>query len=112
LVRSIVPHFPKAEIPNKQTNKQKTMVHWDGHELGVLTTIAGCVAVTHGCMPRGWAKSFIHRQPVAAMSCFLFGVGVLMPVTIVPMRRMLGMPTNQYDATYPGVKYPKFESIH
>jgi hypothetical protein len=62
-------------------------------------------------MPKGWARSFIHRQPVAAMSCFLFGVGVVLPVTVIPMRRAIGLPTNQYDAEYPGVKYPKYESL-
>ena len=44
------------------------MVRWDGHEIGVLSTLAGCVAITHGCMPKGWAKSFIHRQPIAAIT--------------------------------------------
>jgi hypothetical protein len=87
------------------------MVRWDGHEIGVLSTLAGCVGILHGSMPRGWAKSFIHRQPVAAMSCFLFAVGIIMPVTVVPVRRALGFPTNQYDADYPGVKYPKYEAL-
>ena len=87
------------------------MVRWDGHEIGVLSTVAGCVAVTHGCMPRGWAKSLIHRQPVAAMSLFLFSVGILMPVTVVPVRRALGLPTNQYDAHYPNIRYPKYDSL-
>ena len=87
------------------------MPHWDGHEIGVLSTLFGCVGIMQGAMPRGWAKSFIHRQPIAAMSCFLFGVGIMMPVTVVPVRRALGLPTNQYDAEFPGVKYPKYEAI-
>ena len=77
------------------------MVRWDGHEIGVLSTVAGCLGILHGSMPKGWAKSFIHRQPVAAMSCFLFGVGLMLPVTVVPLRRSLGFPTNQYDAEDP-----------
>ena len=87
------------------------MVRWDGHEISVLSTVVGCVGVVHGCMPKGWAKSFIHRHPVAAMSCFLFGVGVMMPVTVVPIRRSLGLPTNQYDADYPGTVYPKYKAL-
>ena len=87
------------------------MVRWDGHEIGVLSTVAGCLGILQGSMPRGWAKSFIHRQPVAAMSCFLFGVGLVLPVTIVPLRRTLGFPTNQYDAEDPRAKFPTFESL-
>lgn len=87
------------------------MVRWDGHEIGVLSTIAGCVGILHGSMPNGWARSFVHRQPVSAMSCFLFAVGLTLPVTVLPMRRALGLPTNQYDAEDPRVKYPKFESL-
>lgn len=87
------------------------MVRWDGHEIGVLSTVAGCVAILHGASPKGWFKSFVHRQPVAAMSCFLFGVGLALPVTVVPIRRALGLPTNQYDAEDPRVKFPKYESI-
>jgi hypothetical protein len=87
------------------------MVRWDGHEIGVLSTVAGCLGILHGSMPKGWAKSFIHRQPVAAMSCFLFGVGLMLPVTIVPLRRSLGFPTNQYDAEDPRAKFPTFESL-
>ena len=87
------------------------MPHWEGHEIGVLSTLAGCVGILHGSMPKGWARSFIHRQPVPAMSVFMFSVGVLLPVTVVPMRRVLGLPTNQYDAEHPKVKYPKFEAL-
>jgi hypothetical protein len=89
----------------------KMVVRWDGHEIGVLSTLFGCVGILHGSMPRGWAKSFIHRQPVAAFSCLLFGVGVLLPVTVVPVRRALGFPTNQYDAEDPRVVYPKYEAL-
>jgi hypothetical protein len=87
------------------------MVRWEGHEIGVLSTLAGCVGILQGAMPKGWAKSFIHRQPVPAMSCLLFGVGLLLPVTVVPVRRALGFPTNQYDAEYPGTKYPVYKAL-
>lgn len=87
------------------------MVRWEGHEIGVLSTLAGCYGVLQGSMPKGWMKGFIHRQPVCAMSIFLFSVGVALPVTVIPIRRALGFPTNQYDAEYPGVKYPKYEAL-
>jgi hypothetical protein len=87
------------------------MVRWEGHEIGVLSTVVGCVGILQGAMPKGWAKSFVHRQPVAAMSCFLFGLGIALPVTVVPLRRALGMPTNQYDAEYPGTRYPVYKAL-
>mmetsp|Transcript_22336 Transcript_22336/g.62302 ORF Transcript_22336/g.62302 Transcript_22336/m.62302 type:complete len:89 (+) Transcript_22336:522-788(+) len=88
------------------------MVRWEGHEIGIISTLLGCGAIAHGSMPRGWVKSFIHRQPIAAMSIFLFSAGVLMPVTVVPIRRSLGLPTNQYESEHPKVAYPKYESIN
>eukprot|EP00531_Pseudo-nitzschia_arenysensis_P005477 CAMPEP_0116134940 /NCGR_PEP_ID=MMETSP0329-20121206/10927_1 /TAXON_ID=697910 /ORGANISM="Pseudo-nitzschia arenysensis, Strain B593" /LENGTH=88 /DNA_ID=CAMNT_0003629711 /DNA_START=196 /DNA_END=462 /DNA_ORIENTATION=- len=87
------------------------MVRWEGHEIGVLSTLVGCVGIMQGAMPKGWARGFIHRQPIPAMSCFLFAVGVALPVTVVPIRRALGMPTNQYDADDPRVKFPKYEAL-
>lgn len=87
------------------------MVRWEGHEIGVLSTLVGCVGILQGAMPKGWAKGFIHRQPIPAMSCLLFAVGVTLPVTVVPIRRALGMPTNQYDADNPGVKFPKYGAL-
>ena len=87
------------------------MVRWEGHEIGVLSTVAGIGGIVHGCMPKGWFKSFVHRQPVAAMSVALFSVGMLMPVTVVPIRRAMGLPTNQYDADYPGTRYPTYKAL-
>jgi hypothetical protein len=84
------------------------MVKWDGHELAVLGTVSGAYGVINSTLGPGWIKSFIHRQPVAAMSCFLAGVGVLMPLFVVPIRRSLKLPTNQYDATREGVVFPKY----
>mmetsp|Transcript_17818 Transcript_17818/g.25077 ORF Transcript_17818/g.25077 Transcript_17818/m.25077 type:complete len:86 (+) Transcript_17818:81-338(+) len=85
------------------------MVKWDGHELAVLGTTSGAYAVANATLGPGWVKSFIHRQPVAAMSCALAGIGLLAPIIIVPIRRKLGMPTNQYDASFPGTVFPKYE---
>mmetsp|Transcript_6169 Transcript_6169/g.7816 ORF Transcript_6169/g.7816 Transcript_6169/m.7816 type:complete len:85 (-) Transcript_6169:48-302(-) len=83
-------------------------MHIDGHELGILGTITGLYGVTNGVLGKGWVKSFIHRQPVAAFSVALGCVGVMMPILIPPIRRKLGMPTNQYDSGRPGTVYPKY----
>mmetsp|Transcript_28054 Transcript_28054/g.51135 ORF Transcript_28054/g.51135 Transcript_28054/m.51135 type:complete len:87 (+) Transcript_28054:161-421(+) len=84
------------------------MVHVDGHEIAMLSTISGAIGVTHGIYGKGWFKSFIHRQPIIAFSVTLAGVGVMLPLVVVPLRRKLGFPTNQYDAHEVGVVWPKF----
>ncbi len=83
------------------------MVHFDGHELAMVSTIGGAVGVTHGVLGKGWFKSLIHRQPIIAFSCTLAVIGVTMPLVIVPLRRSLGLPTNQYDYHREGTVFPK-----
>jgi hypothetical protein len=83
------------------------MVHIDGHELAIFSTITGALGVTHGIYGKGWYKSMIHRQPIIAFSLALATVGVTMPLVIVPIRRRLGLPTNQYDHCHPGTVFPK-----
>lgn len=73
------------------------MVHLDGHEVAVVSTMGGALAVLHRTMPAGWIRGFIHRQPVAAMSCAWALIGVTLPLVVPPIRRRLGMPTNQYE---------------
>ena len=83
------------------------MVHIDGHEFGMLSTIGGAIGVTHGIYGRGWFRSLIHRQPVIAFSMTIAAIGVCMPLVVVPLRRKLGMPTNQYDHDDPKTVWPK-----
>ena len=83
------------------------MVHIDGHEIAMLSTISGAIGVTHGIYGKGWFKSLIHRQPIIAFSVAIGGLGVCMPLVIVPLRRSLGMPTNQYDHAREGTVFPK-----
>ncbi len=85
------------------------MVHIDGHELGIFATVTGLYGVTNGVLGKNWVKTFIHRQPVAAFSVALGCLAVAMPVVVVPLRRKLGLPTNQYEGGMPGVRYPKME---
>jgi hypothetical protein len=84
------------------------MVKWDGHELAVLGTATGVYSITNATLGKGWIKSLIHRQPVAAMSLALATVGVLMPLVVVPIRRAVKLPTNQYDSSHPNVVFPKY----
>jgi hypothetical protein len=83
------------------------MVRWDGHELAIFGTITGLYQVTSGALGKGWVKSFIHRQPVAAFSVALTCTGLALPLIVPPIRRKLGLPTNQYEAGRQGVVYPK-----
>ena len=84
------------------------MVHLDGHELAILGTISGAYGVASATLGKGWVKSLIHRHPIPAMSIALSAFGIALPLVIVPVRRAIGMPTNQYDATHPRVSFPKF----
>lgn len=85
------------------------MVKFDGHELAIIGTISGAYSVANGCLGKGWVKGFIHRQPIAAFSVALAGVAVALPIVVVPIRRKLGLPTNQYDASHPDCVFPKLE---
>mmetsp|Transcript_1498 Transcript_1498/g.2133 ORF Transcript_1498/g.2133 Transcript_1498/m.2133 type:complete len:86 (+) Transcript_1498:102-359(+) len=82
------------------------MVHVDGHELAIFGTYSGVIGITRGIYGKGWFKSLVHRQPIVAFSIAIGTLGVAMPVVVVPIRRKLGMPTNQYDATFPGTVFP------
>ena len=95
-------------LPVLINKKEKTrMVHLDGHELAILSTVTGALGVTHGIYGRGWYKSLIHRQPIIAFSLAMGVAGITMPLVVVPIRRKLGLPTNQYDHSHPGTVFPK-----
>ena len=84
------------------------MVHLDGHEVAFGTTIAGAVALVHRTLPQGWARSFVHRQPVAAMACFWGAMGITIPLVIPRLRRAIKLPSNHYDADHPKAVVPKY----
>lgn len=90
-----------------RSNRRKTMVHVDGHELAILGSVSGMYGITRGIYGKGWVKQMIQRQPVVAFSVFLGGLGVALPVIISPLRRKLGLPTNQYDASITGTVFPQ-----
>jgi hypothetical protein len=88
------------------------MVKFEGHELAIIGTVTGFLGIANSTLGPGWAKSFIHRHPIAAFSVFLAGAGILMPLTVVPIRRALKLPTNQYDASHPNVVFPKYADVN
>lgn len=84
------------------------MVYLDGHEVAMVSTISGALWLTHRSLPQNWIRGFVHRQPVAAMSVFWGLTGMALPLVIPPLRRSLGMATNQYDADHPRATFPKY----
>jgi len=84
------------------------MVNYDGHEVAVVSTMGGALFLIHRTLPKGWARSFVHRQPVAAMACFWGLAGMCLPLVVPRLRRAMKLPTNQYDAHNPKVVMPKY----
>ena len=84
------------------------MVDIDGHELSIATTVFSLGFLIDRTLPNGWVRHLIHRHPMGAMSVAMGLTGVLMPLVVPKVRRALGWPTNQYDATHPDVVYPKY----
>ena len=74
---------------------------FDGHEVAVVTTVVGGMVLVNRTMHKGWVRSLIHRQPVASMSLAWAFIGITLPLVVPPIRRKLGLPTNQYDAEHP-----------
>ena len=70
---------------------------WHGQELLLATTVASCYGTLSSVYGKGWVKGMVHHQPIVALSCVFAGIGLLMPITVVPIRRSLGFATNQYD---------------
>lgn len=84
------------------------MVELDGHELAVMSTVVGGLTLVNRTLPKGWLRAFIHRQPVAALSCFWAAIGISLPLFVPPIRRALKLPTNQYDPRHPKAVFPKY----
>lgn len=49
-------------------------------------------------------RFYADREPVVVASCAIGAVAVALPLVVVPIRRSLGLPTDQYD----GPKIPEF----
>ena len=79
----------------------------DGHVAIVLGSLAAYIATINGASPKGWLKKLAHQQPIVMGSALLCGVAIMLPLTVVPIRRSLGYPTNQYDPFHPNAKVPR-----
>jgi hypothetical protein len=102
-----ITHHACCLLPSLEQNIFN-MGHIDGHEIGFVSTIAGCAALIHRTMPKGWARALIHRQPIVSMSIAWAVVGLSLPLVLPPIRRRIGLPTNQYDATNPKTVFPTY----
>jgi len=82
---------------------------FDGHEVGVVSTMVGGMVLLNRTMHKGWVRALIHRQPIVAMSCAWGLIGIGLPLVVPPIRRKMGLPTNHYDAENPDCVFPKYE---
>lgn len=87
----------------------KMVYRIDGHELSVVTIVSGGLYIANACLPKGWPKQLIHKAPMAGMALAMGLGGIALPIIVVPIRRALKLPTNQYDPHHPDVVFPKWD---
>ena len=90
---------PPARSFVKPTSAKKI----DHHAALVITSVITYAQATHSVLARGWLKRLADQEPVVVFSLMLGGIGIMLPVTVVPLRRSLGMNTSQYDGATGGV---------
>ncbi|RLN68244.1 hypothetical protein BBJ28_00017769 [Nothophytophthora sp. Chile5] len=49
-------------------------------------------------------RYYLDREPTVVASCAIGAVALALPLVVVPLRRSMGLPTDQYD----GPKIPDF----
>lgn len=42
-------------------------------------------------------RHYLDREPMVVVSCAIGAVAVSLPLVVVPIRRSMGLPTDQYD---------------
>ncbi|CAI5732561.1 unnamed protein product [Hyaloperonospora brassicae] len=42
-------------------------------------------------------RHYLDREPMVVVSCAIGAVALSLPLVVVPLRRSLGLPTDQYD---------------
>jgi|TARA_B110000971_G_C19786648_1_gene397844 hypothetical protein len=81
----------------------------DGHAFAVFGSAAAYMLTANAVLKKGWVRRLAHQEPIVFGSCMLVGAAMLLPLTVIPIRRGLGMPTNQYDAfDHLNVVYPDY----
>ena len=91
-IASVANHVPSRTFVSK-TNARKI----DHHALLVISSVATYAQATHSVLARGWMRKLVDQEPVVVFSLMLGGLGILLPVTVVPARRAIGLDTTQYD---------------
>eukprot|EP00616_Rhizochromulina_sp_CCMP1243_P002632 CAMPEP_0118962678 /NCGR_PEP_ID=MMETSP1173-20130426/923_1 /TAXON_ID=1034831 /ORGANISM="Rhizochromulina marina cf, Strain CCMP1243" /LENGTH=109 /DNA_ID=CAMNT_0006910967 /DNA_START=200 /DNA_END=529 /DNA_ORIENTATION=+ len=71
----------------------------DHHAFVVLTSVIGYIQATSANAGKNWVRRLCDREPVVAFSMLLGGVALLLPITVVPLRRSMGMDVSQYDGS-------------
>ena len=110
-LHSHLPTETRTTTGSSQSNTFK-MVVIDGHELAFYSTLFGFYSITTNTLGKGWFKRMCHLHPVVGFAVCLGGAGLLMPLTVVPIRRAIGLPTHQYKPMAPGVVFPKYADIN
>jgi hypothetical protein len=107
-INVFISHHVHVVMSSSLAQNTFKMGHIDGHEIAFVSTIAGCAALIHRTLPKGWSRALVHRQPIASMAIAWAVVGLSLPLVIPPIRRSMGFPTNQYDAENPKTVFPKY----
>ena len=45
-------------------------------------------------------RYYLDREPMVVLSCAIGAVAISMPLVVVPIRRSMGLPTDQYDGPH------------
>jgi hypothetical protein len=44
-----------------------------------------------------FVRYYLDREPMVVLSCTIGAVALSLPLVVVPLRRAMGLPTDQYD---------------
>jgi len=59
--------------------------------------LAASEPLPFACLRCRWFKVLCEAEPQVVFSLAITALALVLPVTIVPMRRRMGMDTSQYD---------------
>jgi hypothetical protein len=88
------------------------MVNFEGHAVAFYTSLAGFYSITTCSLGPGWFKRVVQLHPVVGLSVILGAAGLVMPLTVVPIRRMLKLPTHQFEPHNENAVFPKYADIN
>ena len=88
------------------------MVNLDGHAVAFYSSLVGFYSITNYSLGRGWFKRVVHLHPVVGLSVILGAAGLVMPFTVIPIRRLLKLPTHQFEPYHDNAVFPKYADIN